>query len=389
MLGFSIFVASAAFVVYVLAGYPLLLAWMARRSSRAVYKDAQPRPVTLIMAVHNGEAWLRAKLESILELRYPRELLEILVVSDGSNDGTDAIAREFRARGVELLRIPRGGKALALNAGIARAGGEILFFTDVRQTLEPESLSRLVACFADPAVGAVSGELIVAGAGSAEEEHTGLYWRYEKSIRKELSRIDSILGATGCIYAMRAKLAERLPAGTLLDDMYLPLAAFFRGYRVVMEDSARAYDVPTMLEAEFRRKARTLAGVYQIIGAFPALLFPWSNRMWIHFVSHKLARLLLPFALIAAAISSFALPRPLDGIVVAAQAAFCGVAGMDRWVPEGSRAKRLSSSARTFVAMMAAAAWALSIVFRPSTSFWTTPTGAPSCASIEAPPRLE
>jgi len=273
--------------------------------------------------------------------------------------------------------VPHGGKALALNAGMKRARGEILFFTDVRQDLEPDSLSRLVACFGDPAVGVVSGELVITkGGGSAEEAQTGLYWRYEKAIRKRLSQLDSILGATGCIYAMRSELAAPIPPGTLLDDMYLPLLAFFRGYRVVMEEAALAYDVPTVLNSEFRRKVRTLAGVYQIIGRFPALLTP-ANRMWIHFVSHKLGRLLLPFALLAIAVSSFALPRPFRGMALLAQALFYVLAVLDRWLPESFPLKRLSSVMRTFVVLIAAALCAISIAFRSSDAFWTTPTGRP------------
>ena len=135
---------------------------------------------------------------------------------------------------------------------------------------------------------------------------------------------------------MRSELANPIPPGTLLDDMYLPLIAFFRGYRVVMEDAALAYDIPAVLNSEFRRKVRTLAGVYQIIGRFPALLTP-ANRMWIHFVSHKLGRLLLPFALLAIAVSSFALPRPFRGMALLAQAGFYALASWTAGFPSGFR----------------------------------------------------
>src|SRR5205085_2641067 len=121
--------------------------------------------------------------------------------------------------------------------------------------------------------------------------------------RKALSRNGSVMGATGAIYAMRRELAVPLPADTLCDDMYLPLAAFVRGYRVVFDESAKAFDYPTALQTEFRRKVRTLAGVFQIVGAFPWLLSP-ANPMWIHFVSHKLGRLLLPWALLLLFMSS-------------------------------------------------------------------------------------
>jgi hypothetical protein len=175
---------------------------------------------------------------------------------------------------------------------------------------------------------------------------------------------------------MRATLAAPLPPGTLLDDMYLPLGAFFRGYRVVMEETALAYDTPTTLDVEFRRKVRTLAGVYQVIGMFPQLLFPWSNRMWIHFMSHKFGRLLLPFALVALALGSFGLPDPFRGFVLAGQAGFYALGVADCWISEQSALKRLSSAVRTSISLSAAALWAVSIFFRPSMSFWTGPTGA-------------
>jgi cellulose synthase/poly-beta-1,6-N-acetylglucosamine synthase-like glycosyltransferase len=324
----------------------------------------------VILPVHNGEPWVAAKLESILALNYPAELLEILVVSDGSTDATASIVGGFTGRAkIELLALPRGGKAAALNAALGRATGEILFFTDVRQQLHPDSLANLVACFADPEVGVASGELVIREGAGLEEASVGLYWKYEKWIRKQLSRLDSVLGATGCIYAMRRQLARPLPQGTLNDDMYLPLAAFFRGYRVVLDDAALAFDCPTMLASEFRRKVRTLAGVYQIVGSYPALLGP-RNRMWIHFFSHKLARLLMPWAIIAAAVASFGLPAPWNVRAIGAEASACVLALLDVWVPAGFPLKRLTSPIRTFAVLMAASLCALAILFVPPRVLW-------------------
>jgi cellulose synthase/poly-beta-1,6-N-acetylglucosamine synthase-like glycosyltransferase len=326
----------------------------------------------VLLPVSNGEAWLAAKLESILALDYPRELLQIIVIVNGSTDRSEEIALRYAPRGVDLIRLERAGKAEAINAGLASARGEILFFTDVRQPLDPASLARLVECFADPAVGAASGELFIGEGETREEADTGLYWRYEKWIRKRQSAIDSVLGATGCIYAMRRELAAPLPPGTLLDDVYLPLAAFFRGYRVILEEAARAYDRPTSLAAEFRRKVRTQAGVYQLLRAYPALLGP-RNRMWIHFVSHKLGRLVAPFALIAAALASFGLAPPWRTAALAVQAGFYGLGLVDAAVPGGWALKRLTSPVRTFLVLMAAALAAASILFRPGQELWKQP----------------
>ena len=366
----ALFLFSVAFCAYTLFGYPLLLGLLARWRGRPVRKAAWPATVSVILPVYNGERWIAAKLQSILALNYPGELVEILVVSDGSTDATGTIVGGFTGRAkIEFLAVPKGGKAAALNAALARASGEILFFTDVRQPLHPDSLANLVACFADPQVGVASGELVILDGAGLEEASVGLYWKYEKWIRKQLSRLDSVLGATGCIYAMRRELASPLPALTLNDDMYLPLGAFFRGYRVILDDAALAFDDPSPLANEFRRKVRTLAGVYQIVGLYPALLGP-RNRMWIHFFSHKLARLLMPWALIAAAAASFGLPAPWRVWAIGAQAFAYILALLDGWLPARFPLKRLTSPVRTFAVLMTASLCALAILFVPPRLLW-------------------
>jgi cellulose synthase/poly-beta-1,6-N-acetylglucosamine synthase-like glycosyltransferase len=363
------FLGGAVFLLYVLFGYPLLLGLLSARERRPVRKGPAQKSVSVLLPVRNGEPWIRKKLESILALDYPREQVEILVVSNGSTDGTDSIVEEFAGRGVRLLRLEEGNKAKALNLAIRQASGEILFFTDVRQELEPGSLSHLVSCFADPEVGVASGELVIREGETKEESNVGLYWRYEKFIRRRLSRLDSVFGATGCIYAMRRDLAMPLPEDSLLDDMYLPLAAFFRGFRVIFEEHARAFDYPTALASEFRRKVRTLAGNYQILRAYPQLLGV-GNRMWIHYVSHKFARLLLPFALGLVAVSSFGLPGVWAPLAVGSQAVFYGIALADPWVKESSVLKRVSSPIRTFTVLMAATGCAVLILFVPAGRLW-------------------
>ena len=349
----AVFILSAGFVLHVLLLYPLLAAVLARWRPKPVSRAAIEPRVSVILAVHNGERWIERKLDSILAINYPRELLEIFVVSDGSTDATDDIAGRYAPAGVRLIRIPRQGKWAAINAGLEAATGEILFFTDVRQELDPACLRHLVAPFADPSVGVVSGGLIIRRGDTQEEANTGLYWRYEKWIRVQQSAVDSVLGATGAIYAMRRELAAPLPPDTLLDDVHLPMEAFVRGYRLLLEESAKAFDEPSSLETEFRRKVRTLAGNYQVLRAFPVLLTP-ANRMWLHFLSHKFGRLLLPFALILCAVSTFFLAPPWRETLLLAQAAFYAVALMDLAIPESSGLKRLTSPVQTFVVLMAA-----------------------------------
>ena len=368
-----VFLLSLSFIVYVAVGYPLLLAVLARHDHK-IDKHFEPKTVTLLLPVYNGEKWMRNKLRSILGLDYPRELLKIMVISDGSSDGTDDIVREFAGDGVELLRVPRGGKAAALNAGMRAAEGEILFFTDVRQPLDPGCLKSLVSCLGDPSVGAACGQVCFLGAKEEQRVHMGVYWRYEKWIRLNHTRIHSIQAGTGCIYAMRRVLTSQIPPETLLDDTYLPLCGFFRGYRFVFDPGAVAHEYPTRLHAEFHRKVRTLAGIYQLIGFFPVLIGP-GNRMWIHFVSHKLGRLLAPFALLLLAVSSCGLPGAWRAVAVTAQAAFYLLAALDPAIPRSWLVKKVSSLARTFVVLMAASLCAVAIFFVPARKLWKE-TGA-------------
>jgi len=376
-----LFALSFIYIAYVLVGYPLWLGVRARRP-RPVHAAAFEPSVTVILAVHNGERWITEKLESILRLEYPVDKLQILVVSDGSTDGTIAKASAFQNLGVEIVDLPRSGKAAAINAGLAVARGEILLFTDVRQLLAPDSLRYLTACFSDPEVGVVSGELIIGQAGDRHQECISLYWRYEKWIRKCLSRVDSVLGATGAIYAMRRALAKPLPQDVLLDDVYLPLLALFAGYRVIFEGRALAYDVATSLNTEFGRKVRTQAGIYQLLGLFPQLLSR-ANRLRFDFISHKLGRLLLPFAFLTMAISSFGLPGLLCPIAVGAQCAFYLLALIDVILPDGFPLKRISAPVRTFVTLVVAALVAVSIFFRAAGSLWNKVT-VPEAASDSA-----
>jgi biofilm PGA synthesis N-glycosyltransferase PgaC len=369
-----LFALSCAFLFYVIVAYPLLLKVLASLLNKPIRKDDILPSVAVVIPVRNGAQYVRRKLDSVLRLTYPPALIEVLVISDGSTDNTDALVSEYADRGVRLLRVPAGGKPAALNAGVPATRHSILLLTDIRQALEPESLRNMVSCFADPNVGVVSGELLIRRGDNFEQTNIGLYWRYESWIRNQLSALDSMLGATGPFYAIRRELMVRIPPETLLDDLYVPLAAFFCGFRLVVEPSARAYDDPTSLSTEFRRKVRTLAGNYQIMRQYPALLTP-RNRMWIHYLSYKLGRLLLPFALIAIAITSFDLPfRWMIIAALSVQAAVYGLAVFDYfdgWLPEQSILKRMSSVARTFVVMMLAALCALSIFFVSPQKLWT------------------
>ena len=246
---------------------------------------------------------------------------------------------------VDVVSVPPSGKALALNAGIERARIQIVVFADARQVFAPDAVRELVAPFADPQVGAVTGELRLDAESPCRRsnrdrrnfdrrasERDSASDRREEQRRRTLrstiaegvghllevreadaqleSRIWSTLGATGAIYAVRRALYRPLPADTILDDVLTPMRVVLAGYRVVFNEKARAFDRAAVdADAEARRKVRTLAGNYQILALEPALLLPWRNPVWLQYVSHKLGRLAVPYALVAIFVTSLVLAR--------------------------------------------------------------------------------
>ena len=371
MLAGVLLAVATAVVFYFLIGYPILLA-ISRRAAPPVRKDPAFQPtLSVLVAVHNGAEFLQPKLESLLALDYPAHLREILVISDGSTDSTETIANSFANRGVRLLCVPRGGKAAALNAGLAQASGDILFFTDVRQTLDPHALSHLAANFADPTVGAVTGELRLLNPPEVgEQADMELYWRFELWTRSHHSRIDSIFSTTGCIYALRRSLASPLPPDTISDDGTFSLRAFFRGYRVIFDPEALAFDYPAAEGGEFRRRLRTLAGLWQLFVRLPQL-FSSANRMRFHFLSYKFGRLVLPWAILLILGSTLALADSRwRNFLLVDELMLVALAVLDRFVPRAFFLKRISSPARTFVAMNAAALLAVLVFFVPPETLW-------------------
>ncbi|HUI82012.1 MAG TPA: glycosyltransferase family 2 protein [Bryobacteraceae bacterium] len=372
MLAWILLAAGSAIVFYILIAYPALLAFSCRREAPPVRKDPAFRPkVSVLLAVHNGRPFIRKKLECLLALNYPRELLDILVVSDGSSDATEPIVEAFAQRGVRLLRVPRGGKAAALNAGLKHVSGEILFFTDVRQDLPADSLVELVANFADPSVGAVTGEPRFLNPDRAgEQADMELYWRYELWVRRRHSRIASACNTTGWIYALRRSLATPIPVDTLTDDGVIPLKTICRGYRVVVEPKALAFDSPRIKGGEFRRKLRTLGGLWQVHVRMPEL-FTSTNAMRFHFLSHKSARLLLPWAILMTWLPAFLLPAsPFQRSLAFDPLFLLALAALDPLVPKGVFFKRISSPVRSFLIMNLAALLAPVVFIVPAGILW-------------------
>jgi cellulose synthase/poly-beta-1,6-N-acetylglucosamine synthase-like glycosyltransferase len=300
----GLFWASAAIILYTYFGYPLLI-WVAGllRSKPVAKAEFLPK-VSIVIACHNEAQNVARRLSNLLASDYPRDLLEVIVVSDGSSDSTAEIARWFGSPEVKVFWYsPRQGKAAALNLGVERATGEVIVFADARQQFEAGAIRTMVTNFADPGVGAVSGELILQEADGGLVG-PGLYWRYETHIRKSEGRAGSVMGATGAIYAIRRALWKPLPIGAILDDVYTPMQIALSGYRVVFEEGARAFDsVADSTRKEFRRKVRTLAGNYQLCQLMPRLLVP-SSWLVLQFWSHKLFRLAAPIFMVLLFVSN-------------------------------------------------------------------------------------
>ena len=272
-----LFWASAAVVAYAYVGYPVLLWVRSWWSPRPVMRGAGTPPVSAVMVVRNEEAAIAPKLQNLLALDYPRDKLEVVVVSDGSSDRTPAVLAGFAERDARvrvLVKPESRGKAAGLNDAIRMAHGEVLLFTDARQPIEPGALRLLIENFGDPEVGAASGELMLGDpAGGETGRGMGLYWRIEKKIRELESASGSVAGATGAIYCARRALLEPLPEGTILDDVLLPMQVVRRGSRVIFDSRAHAWDSPDLGSSrEFSRKVRTLSGNYQLLQLAPWLL---------------------------------------------------------------------------------------------------------------------
>jgi poly-beta-1,6-N-acetyl-D-glucosamine synthase len=293
-----LFWTAIALMAYIFIGYPLALAARGALRPRPWLQHAIEPNVSIVMAAHNEAASIEAKILNLLSLDYPAGRVEVLVGSDGSTDTTAEQLLAMSDPRIKIFVFPeRRGKPFILNTLIPEARGDIILLADVRQKFDSSVLRALTKSFADPNVGAASGELVLTpnGSGTAAADGSGMYWRYEKFVRDREGLIDSTVGATGAIYAIRKSLFEPIPEDTILDDVLIPLRIARRGYRVVFDRQARAYDAVAATGAqEFARKVRTLAGNFQLFAREHWLLNPIRNRLWWQTISHKVLRLLIP-----------------------------------------------------------------------------------------------
>lgn len=353
-----VFWLAASWIGYSYLGYPVWLWLRSRWSPRPVRRSPGTPSVSAVMVVRNEESVIARKLENLLTLDYPQEKLDVVVICDGSNDRTAAILAEFapnpRVR-IAMKQVSQG-KAAGLNDAIGLAHGEVLLFTDARQQIEPGALHLLIENFADPDVGAASGELMLGDPMSGETgKGMGLYWRIEKMIRELESASGSVAGATGAIYCARRSLLDPLPEGTILDDVLLPMGVVRKGSRVVFDSRARAWDSPDLGGSrEFSRKVRTLSGNYQLLQLAPWILSS-KNTIRFEFVSHKLSRLVVPFALLGVLTASMFLPQPFYRAALILQLAFYALSFVALSGAKIGPLARIADPARTFVLLNSAA----------------------------------
>ena len=297
MIARVLFWLSGGLIVYAYAGFPLLL--LVRSVARR--RDPLPEPaagaglprVSMVIVAHNEAGAIAAKIQNVAELDYPADLLEVIVASDGSDDGTNEIVERLVRPGLRLMALPRTGKIPALNAAAAQADGEILVFSDANSMYAADALRRLVAPFSDPSVGAVGGnQRYLPGGGSRMVGlPERLYWSYDRALKLMQSRAGSMTAATGAIHAVRRELFRPVPPG-VSDDYMTSTRAVAAGFRLVFQPDAVAWEtLAASEEAEFSRKrriiARGLLGLWLTRGLFNPLRHGFYA---VQLFSHKVLR---------------------------------------------------------------------------------------------------
>jgi cellulose synthase/poly-beta-1,6-N-acetylglucosamine synthase-like glycosyltransferase len=327
-----VFWVSVGVVAYVYFGYPALLYVLARLRPAEVVRDPHDWPkVTLVVSAYNEAGVIEAKIRNALSTGYPTDRLEILIVSDASDDGTDDIVEQYANHGVVLVRMAqRGGKTVGLNEAVRRARGELVLFSDANAMYLADAVRQIVRRFSDPKVGAVVGESTYEDSDSDSDRSEGLYWRYETWIKEQESRIGSVVGGDGAIYAVRKSLYQPMPADAL-SDFVNPLQVVRAGYRCVYEGAAVSVEKAAGdFAREYRRKVRIVNRAWRATMRLRGMLNPFRHGWFaVQLISHKLLRWWVPVFMIAALTANLlAASTPLYQLTLAGQGAFYGLAGV-------------------------------------------------------------
>jgi cellulose synthase/poly-beta-1,6-N-acetylglucosamine synthase-like glycosyltransferase len=345
---------SLTVLLYVYCGYPLLLTLLVRvRGARAVQHGSALPPVSLVISAYNEAKVIRRKLENAIQLDYPRELLEIVVVSDASTDGTDEIAAEYAQQGVRVARqTERLGKTAGLNRIVPTLAGEIVVFSDANALYRPDALKMLVRNFADREVGYVTGEArYVEGNQTAADAGERTYWDYEIRLKRLETAIGSMVGGDGAIYAIRRQLWSPLPS-TAINDFLNPLQIVRAGWRGVYEPEAICFeDTAGSIGHEYRRRVRIVSRSWRAVLHTPETLNPFRTGWFsISLISHKLLRWLTGVFVAIGAISSLGIIAGTAGswrLVLVALALLTGIAAL-------RPARRVAAMASYFSVVQAA-----------------------------------
>jgi cellulose synthase/poly-beta-1,6-N-acetylglucosamine synthase-like glycosyltransferase len=337
MIAAFLFWLALGLIVYAYAGFPLVLLarTLLRKSTPAIRKEPVEPSVSMVIVAHNEAASIAAKIENVYALDYPGEKLEVVIASDGSNDGTNEIVADCQRGSLRLLALPRAGKIPALNAAVAQATGNVLVFSDANSMYAPDALRALVAPFADPLVGAVGGNQCYEREGAEHMASFGerLYWKYDRMLKTAQSKTGSMTAATGAMHAIRRELFRPVPTG-VSDDYMTSTRAVASGYRLVFEPAARAYETVAPSErAEFSRKLRIIVRGLRGLWITRELFNPMRYGFYsIQLLSHKLLRWSICWLLLILFGSALLLyaRAPIYRLAVYAQTAFyaCAALGM-------------------------------------------------------------
>ncbi|PYX66848.1 MAG: glycosyltransferase family 2 protein, partial [Acidobacteria bacterium] len=328
--------------------------YLIRRSNRrcAFPADYAPR-VAVLMSVYNEEAVIRAKVKNLLETDYPSDRLEFLLGLDAPVDSTAELLNQTPSRRLRVFSFEtRRGKLAVLCDLAGRTSAEILVFTDANTMLEKNCVRNLVRHFADPRVGAVSGEEIRVVTPGTDPGAESFYWRYESALKILESRLNCSLGANGAVYAVRRRLF-RPRKQSIVEDFQIPLEIRFAGYRVVYDPEAVAIEeVTPTFSAQFARRVRIGAGNYQTLIGNIGCLNPMKGLVTFCFFSHRVLRWFAPILLSVAFFCSIPLATYREyAVLLAAQCIFYLMAGLGYWLKRSGKPARLFSLPLYFCSM--------------------------------------
>ena len=278
------------------------------RKRPAVEEHANWPTVDVLVAAYNEELVIGKKIENCLNADYPEGLLQVWIVSDGSTDDTDVIARRYEKehKNVHVLVFPRAGKANAINTAVPCLNSDLIVFSDANVEFPPQAVKNMIEHFTDESVGCVCGKLVYRNPkGIISGKGESFYWKYETLLKRLESRIGYVSGANGAIYAIRTSLVEKLPKGTINDDFVTSMRAVKKGFKCLYEEKAAAYEeVAPSAESEFKRHVRDGAGHYLAIVHLAGLLNPFLGLRSFIYWSHRIIRWMGPFFILTVLVAN-------------------------------------------------------------------------------------